>query len=51
MSAVMTMSPVTARSAIQSSATSGPASTTTCSISGSRGTLIQAFDTTKTLSP
>ena len=51
MSAVMTMSPGPARSAIQSSAMSGPASTTTCSIHVSRGVLIQAFDTTNTCRP
>ena len=51
MSAVMTMSPGPARSAIQSSATSGPASTTTCSIHGSRRVLIQPFETTKTCRP
>jgi hypothetical protein len=51
MSLVMTMSPELARSAIQSSATSGPASTTTHSIRGSAGTRIQAFATTKTCRP
>jgi hypothetical protein len=48
MSAVTTTSPEPARSAIQSSATSGPASTTTLSISGSRGMLIQLLETTET---
>jgi len=51
MSAVMTMSPGPARSAIQSSAMSGPASTTTCSIHFSRGVLIQLFETTNTCRP
>ncbi len=51
MSAVMTMSPGPVRSAIQSSAMSGPASTTTCSIHGSRRVLIQLFETTNTFSP
>src|SRR5690606_17740991 len=51
MSAVMTMSPGPARSAIQSSAMSGPASTTTCSIQDSRRVLIQPLETTNTFRP
>ena len=49
-SAVMTMSPRAARSAIQLSASSMPAPTTTRSIIGSRGTAIGLLLTTKTLS-
>ena len=48
MSAVMTTSPTPARSAIQSSATSGPSSTTTEVTRGLAGVRIQLFDTTNT---
>jgi hypothetical protein len=48
-SAVTTMSPGPARSAIQSSAMSGPASTTTCSIQAVRGVWIQLLETTRTV--
>jgi hypothetical protein len=51
MSDVMTTSPAPARSAIQSSVASKPCPTTTRSISGSRGTIMNAFETTKTLTP
>ena len=50
MSDVTTMAPRPARLAIQSSAASGPAPTTTRSISGARGTAIGLFATTKTVS-
>ena len=50
-SAVTTMSPAPARSAIQSSAASMPAPTTTRSIHGSRGTAIGLLLTTRTLQP
>ena len=46
MSAVTTMSPRPARSAIQSSAASEPSATTTRSISGSRGTCMKLLATT-----
>jgi len=51
MSAVITMSPVRARSAIQSSATSNPPLTPTNSKFSSCGTRIGEFAITKTLVP
>ena len=51
MSAVMTMSLAPARSAIQSSAISGPSLTITRSISSLRGTFMNELATTKTFSP
>ncbi len=51
MSDVTTIAPGPARSAIQSSAASVPAPTTTRSISAARGTTIGLFATTKTISP
>ena len=51
MSAVTTMSPLPARSAIQSSAASGPSETTTRLISGPSGRRMKAFDTKWIASP
>jgi len=48
MSAVMTMAAASARSAIQSSATSGPWSTTICLINLRVGVRIQLLETTNT---